>query len=349
MISSNRPNGYCPPFDIPAMKARLPLPALLELLGLGAHSQQSAFCPFHENINTKAFSVYKADRGWRWHCYSQCGDGDEIDFIVRLEKCSRSEALVRYRHLSGVSRLSHYALTESRKTPGFVTSCTKLTLPEDLHKGCREELDTVARLRKVDFWAVATMQQNEVLLFGTVCGFTCWIITDPTRKVAEARRMDGLLFPAFNGGGERKAHTLRGSSKSWPVGLILPRNLHHSVRNVLLVEGSGDFVAAHHFCLEGCARIPNWLPMAMLGSTARLSKDAYEFVRGKRVKIIPHIDEAGGSGAQNWAKDLKQIGCQVSGFNLGGLRTRGGSSVKDLNDCTDIHPDHALELEGMLE
>ena len=80
-------------FDIPAMKARLPLPALLELLGLGAHSQQSAFCPFHENTNTKAFSVYKADRGWRWHCYSQCGDGDEIDFIVSLEKCSRSDAI----------------------------------------------------------------------------------------------------------------------------------------------------------------------------------------------------------------------------------------------------------------
>jgi hypothetical protein len=87
----------------------------------------------------------------------------------------------------------------------------------------------------------------------------------------------------------------------------------------------------------------------MLGATARIHLDAFPLFRGKRVKVIPHIDEAGGSGAQNWAKDLNQFGCEVSGFNLAGLRTGCGSEVKDLNDCTNIHPDDQAELEGLLK
>lgn len=349
MVSSYRPNGCGSRFDIAAMKERLPLPALLDLLGLGAHASRSAFCPFHENTNTRAFSVYQTESGWKWKCHSQCGGGDEIDFIERFEKCSRSQALVRYGQLCGVSGAGDYAHAEYRKKSRSVTPCAELGFPDDLHQGSREELDAVAKLRKVDFWAVATMQQSGVLLFGTVCGFPCWIVTDLARKIAEARRMDGQMFPEFKGGSERKAHTLRGSSKSWPVGLILPRNLHDAFENILLVEGSSDFVAAYHFCLLGCASGPNWLPVAMLGALARIHPQAFAVLRGKKVKIIPHLDEAGKSGAQNWAKDLKQIGCEVSGFNLAELRTRGGSNVKDLNDCTDIHPEDAAELEGLLK
>lgn len=347
MASTYRPNRYH--FDIPAMKERLPLPALLELLGLGALAKESPFCPFHENTDTPAFSVFQTVKGWRWKCHSQCGSGDEINFIEHLEMCSRYEAMAKYDQLSGTYRASRCVLTESRKTSRAITPCANLICPADLHKGSRAELDAVAQLRKVDFWAVATMQQNGVLLFGTVCGFPCWMITDPTRKIAEARRLDGQMFPAFTGGGERKAHTLKGSSKSWPVGLILPRHLHDAFQNILLVEGSGDLVAAYHFCIEKGIDGQHWQPVAMLGAAARIHPEAFPFFRGKRVKVVPHIDEAGGSGAQKWAIGLKQIGCDVSGFNLAGLRTRGGSNVKDLNDCTDIHAEDAAELEGLLK
>ncbi len=331
------------------MKARLPLPALLDVLGLGAHAHKSAFCPFHENTNTPAFSVFQTERGWKWRCYSQCGGGDEIDFIESFERCSRSDALVKYSQLSGVSGANDYARTERRKISGSVTPCAKLIYPDDLHEGCPEELDVVAKLRKVDFQAVASMQQLGVLRFGTVCGVPCWIVTDALQKIAEARRMDGHMFPAFKNGNERKAHTLRGSSKSWPVGLTLRGNLQDALKNILLVEGSGDFLAAYHFWVKGCPPDQDWQPVAILGASARIHSEAVSFFRGKRVKVIPHVDEAGGSGAKNWAEALKKIGCEVSGFNLAGLRTRGGSKVKDLNDCTDIHPEDAAELEGLLK
>ena len=48
-------------------KRRLPLPRLMEQRGLAAHAKTGAFCPFHENTKTKAFSVFRDERGlWRW-------------------------------------------------------------------------------------------------------------------------------------------------------------------------------------------------------------------------------------------------------------------------------------------
>ena len=342
------------------MKERLPLFDLMAVLGLGEHVGKSKFCPLHDNTTSPAFSVYQVGDGWKWKCHSQCGGGDEIDFIERWEKCSRAEALKRYSQLSGVSGASYRAPARTPKTSVLAAPRPELKFPGDLHKGDRNELETVATLRTVSVWAVGTMQENGVLTFGTVCGVPCWIVGDVSRRISEARRMDGLKFPAFNGGSERKAHTLRGSAKSWPVGLMLPNNLHESFHNVLMVEGSGDFVAAHHFTHEGGENGQGWLPVAMFGATTRIHPDAHPLLRGKRVKIVPHIDpvkigptgeekRAGADGANKWAEDLCQIGCEVSGFNLAGLRKRDGSPVKDLNDCTDIHPDDAAELEGLLK
>jgi hypothetical protein len=334
-----------PRFDIAEMKRRGPLPVLMEWLGAGQHAKKSAWCPFHENTKDRAFSIYETDKGWKWKCHSQCGSGDELDFIEKYEQRNRHEALERYSGLTGVHGASYCAPAKAQEPRA------ELILPSDFHKGSRDELQTVATLRKVGFWGVATMQQNEVLGFGTVCGSPCWIVTDHSRRCAEARRMDGKLFPAFPGGSERKAHTLKGSSKSWPVGLALPNNLTEHFDKVLLVEGSGDFVAAYHFAHEGGEEGQGWLPVAMLGASTRISSDAHPLFRGKRVKIIPHVEEneAGQKGAEDWSDDLERIGCEVSAFNLEGLRKSDGSPVKDLNDCTEIHPGDAAELEGLLK
>ena len=73
--------------------------------------------------------------------------------------------------------------------------------------------------------------------------------------------MDGAFFPAVGPLPERKAHTLRGSKKNWPVGISLPADLTKHFRKVLLLEGSGDLVAGYHFALAGPA---DWLPIAIL-------------------------------------------------------------------------------------
>jgi hypothetical protein len=146
---------------------------------------------------------------------------------------------------------------------------------------------------------------------------------------------------------------LKGSSKQWPVGLSLPNDLNKHFNKVLLVEGSGDLPAAYHFAHEA----GDWLPVAILGAGNRIHPIAYPLLRGKRVKIVPHIDEPkegeehgeGEKAAENWAEELCGIGCEVSKFNLKGLRKIDGSRINDLNDCTQIHTEDAAELEGLLK
>ena len=146
------------------------------------------------------------------------GGSDPVSLYAAMRRISMGEAA---KQLGG-------GFEWSRQHAGAPTPCRleePLALPKDFRVGTRQELQTVADLRRLDFWAVATAQQNRVLRFGTVCGFPCWIVTDESQKVAEARRMDGLMFPAWGSLGERKAHTLRGSSKAWPAGLMMPNNL----------------------------------------------------------------------------------------------------------------------------
>jgi hypothetical protein len=198
----------------------------------------------------------------------------------------------------------------------------------------------------LDFWAVAAMQQGGVLRFGTVCEQACWIVTDAAGLCAEARRLDGKWFEAFGKLGARKAHTLPGSVKHWPVGLRLDGLLSEYFKKVLWLEGSGDLAAGYHFAVHSA----DWLPVAMLGASVRqLHPDAVQWLKGKQVRIVPHTDAAGKLASERWGAALDAIGCAVDTFELGGLRRADGSPVKDLNDCTDLHPDEQREMNALLK
>ena len=324
------------------LKRVLPLPELLVRLGLFTHppGEGNHKCPLHQESKGAAFSISRRGEAWLWNCNGACNvGGDEVTLIERHLQLPRWGAMRQYAALCGVNPAAHWERQpESEPRQG-------VAFPQDLRSGGRSELETVAALRKVDFWAVATMQQNGVLQFGTVCGEACWIVTDASRLCAEARRMDGSLFPARGNLGQRKTHTLGGSKKNWPVGLLLPAGLTACFKKVLWVEGSGDLVAAYHFALIA----GNWLPVALLGAgLKRLHPTAETLLRGKQVRLVPHVDPAGKTAAKHWATLLQKAGCTIDGFNLGGLRKRDGVPVKDLNDATDLVEAEAHLLKSLL-
>ncbi|MEY5026008.1 MAG: zinc finger protein [Verrucomicrobiota bacterium] len=325
-----------------ALRQSCPLPDLMHRLGLGNLDKPQSFCPFHENRLTGAFSVYRKEGRWRWNCFAGCGGGDEVDFLVKLRGVDLGEAFRLWEELAGAAPLSmaYVAPVSASKTKPR----QEPVLPADFHPGSREELETVATLRQVNFWAVASMQQNGVLGFGTVCGVPSWLVKDGSGKCVEARRMNGLPFPAVEGLGERKAHTLRGSLKSWPVGLVAgPGRL----RKVLLLEGSGDLVAGYHYVEP----VSDWLPVAFLGAGIQnLHPEALGLLAGKQVRIVSHVDAVGADARERFGRQLQQqAGCSVDWFDLEGLRKADGSPIKDLNDCTAIHPEDAGELGGLLK
>ena len=179
-----------------------------------------------------------------------------------------------------------------------------------------------------------------VLRFGTVCGFRCWIVTDTANRVAEARRLDGELFPQQGTLAPRKAHTLKGSKKSWPAGIapkLPPERL--AATPFALVEGGPDLLAA--FCVLAAqpASLPDVQPVAMLGASQSIAADALPLFASRPGVVLAHGDDAGREAARRWARQLAAAGCRVTVRRL--------PEGKDLNDLS-INRDPA-ELAALLQ
>lgn len=329
---------------IDAAKARLPLPSLLSILDLTAHAKQSAKCPFHED-RSPSFSVWHGAQGWQWKCQSGCGNGDEISFLEIYFRISRPEAIRRFVSIAGDTIAAPFTI--ARKTPSLPS--TGPSLPDDASPGTEADWRALADLRRIDYRAAGIAATLGTLYFGTVCGFRCWIIADERRVCAEARRMDGQSFPTIGDLGARKAHTIKGSVKSWPVGLAVRGNTPADFRALLIVEGGPDYLAALHFTL---AHNSDCLPVAFLGAGvgSAIHSEALPLLRGLRGRLYPHHESngVGVAAARKWAAQFADAGAHVDAFSFADLRKADGSPVKDLNDCTSIHPDDAHELEGLL-
>lgn len=332
--------------DLALSKQRLPLPELLVRLGLfecapGAGSHP---CPLHQERKGAAFNLRYTRGVWLWICHGKCATGgDEVSFLEAFHGLNRRDAIAKYRELTGFSDRGHTALHGLARPPRYPKpKQTMLDFPPQLHPGGHSECEQVARLRSVPTATTVAMSKSGLLGFADVCGLPSWIVFDAYRKIAEARRLDGAPYPPTKILATRKTHTLKGSQKNWPLGLA-PGD-----EPILLVEGSGDFVAAHYFCAFTQRSTARWKPVAMLGASVNtLHPEAVPLLTGRRVRIVPQTDEAGAKAGRHWAKLLQDIGCTVDGFDLSRLSKADGSPVCDLNDCTTLIPEHEPELKQL--
>jgi hypothetical protein len=88
--------------DLAEAKHRLPLPALLQRLGLGEHAKKSARCPFHYD-QRNSFSVWcNEGNRWFWKCHAGCGEGDEITLLEKRKSISNGEAIKLFKEMADV-------------------------------------------------------------------------------------------------------------------------------------------------------------------------------------------------------------------------------------------------------
>jgi hypothetical protein len=210
------------------------------------------------------------------------------------------------------------------------------------------ELRAIARDRGLDYVAPLIARRLGCLKCGQVCGHPSWILTDPIAWNAEARRFGRLHYPAIEELPERKAHTIRDSSKRWPVGLGVDRALVQKASLIIIVEGGPDLLAAWHLIY----RSKRWdvLPVSILGRTVnRLHVGALTLLKDKRIKFFPHVDPDDGALKQveRISEQLWAIGCRPTYFELAGLRTRSGKPVKDLNDLVGLDSSQHGELQDL--
>jgi hypothetical protein len=333
--------------DYDSIKARHPLAEYCQKQGieLCGNGELVGLCPLHPE-KTGSFHVYPDNH---YHCYGCGAHGDVTDLEQALRGGTRAEAAARL----GAERLQNAG--KLPKAPKLKEKAeARPPSLSGLRKASPAELQQIADSRNIDLTAVELAQDLGTLRVGEVCGYPSWVLLDASGLCAEGRRLNRKPYPAITKGkiqlGERKAHTIRGSQKNWPVG-ILPALGYRNKFNVLaLIEGGPDFLSALHFAL-----LQNRIdiqPVAVLGRgqlRRGFHTDSHELFRGRRVRIYPHVDSDGGALEQAivWARQLKRLGCEVDLFRLDGLRKINESPIKDLNDCVEIARDQSHELEEL--
>jgi hypothetical protein len=339
--------------EIDEAKDRVRLPELSRILNLPGELPSRDGVKFPSPLRPDAHpscSFYDGCR--RMKDWSTGKDYDAVDFLGEALSLRNGEAIRRFLEIANGHRPTAEQTPVSR-APQKTEQSSKPDLSR-LLSGSTEAWAQVARARQIDVAAVRLAQELGTLRFGKVCGHLSWVLLDSSGLCAEARRLDGKNFPAVTTDdvqlSERKAHTLRGSRKDWPVGILPAAEYQKSAETVLLVEGGPDYLAALHFSLK--QRKTGILPVAILGrgqGLRGLHPDSIEHFRGRRVRIYPHDDPDGGSyrSALRWAKQLRDVGAEVDFFTFKGLRKTNGELVKDLNDCVELAPELLSKIEEL--
>ena len=294
---------------------------------------KSCASPFRED-RKPSFSIF-AD-GREWNDFATGQHGDAVDFLAKARGISLPDAARELISLagtaSGLQAILRPAATGPHSSPSPATTKAmtgKPTLPADLAAPTSDELAALARLRHLpDTRGLVSAVAAGQLFSATFAGVRVWLVTDASRRAAQARRLDGETWSQLNGA---KAWTLKGSTASWPIGAA---DIGDRPR-VLVAEGSADFLCLWH--LIATAGATDCAPVGMLGAGQSIHPEAASLFRGKDVTIYPHADAAGERGRDTWARQLYAAGAKaVRSFNLAArLHGRG----KDLNDAITQAPD----------
>lgn len=236
--------------------------------------------------------------------------------------------------LDRVDRAARQRKVRSKRTP----------LIPDLAPLTEEEMMAVAELRG---WhshkGLEILSSRGLLWFADVFDsgavWPAWLITDSSRRNAQARTFDGALWPKY----QCKAKSLPGTDPSWPIGASDIGNRPI----VLFCEGQPDFCAA---LLVAWYEVPEIIekvaPVCMVGAGNNINADALHLFAGKRIRIPIHNDSEGQglTAARRWKGQLEAAGaCRVDGVNFAkmALTMAGGEQIKDLAD-------YATRLDGEL-
>lgn len=312
------------------LRTRCPLPVLMRRMGLAKHSKPLCRSPFREDAKP-SWGIFQRDGRWFWKDFATGEFGDEIDFIIRARelhnrKQARTVAVAFWNRVAdGVDTAG------ANNDPSGGASRSKPNCV-GFGAGNPDQIAQLAALRDISAGALELASRNGILVFGLHSGHEVFGVTDTSGNALEVRRLDGQAFPAGGAIGERKSHSIKASSKSWPVGLA---NLGER-KTVLLVEELPDLLAAFEVILTEDAQ--HWAaPVGMLSASARISDEALPMFAGKCVRVVPHLDSPGGAGAERWIDQLSTVGATVEVVRLECSSKPDGSTIKDLNDYLPVY------------
>lgn len=290
------------------IKARHRIEDVLVKRGYQLRRSASGFlmkCPLHGEENGMSFSIDV--RKQLWKCFGKCDcGGDVLKLVMELDEvcATRAAEILEGRALaSGAANPNPPPRRERPAPPVEMAEPRVLPSVPKLYRGEARHWEAVARVRKLPHaGGVAEAVARGVLRFGLAYDLPAWAVLDVENPCnVQVRRLDGGLW--F----ERvKSMGIKGNWASWPVGLSVALTM--PAAPILLVEGTGDFVAAWHCAVDGWT---DAVPVAMFGASNPIHEGALALMEGRRVEILEQHDEAGAKAAQRWRTQLDGAGCEV--------------------------------------
>jgi hypothetical protein len=299
---------------------------ILALRGDPPERDKTVCSPFRDDKDP-SLSIFNQGRKWKDHGTGE--SGNVVDFLAKARGLENGDACRELIRLAGTADCNFQPCsTFAAPTPPRPTK--KLELPHSL-KWDPEIAKRVADSRELHITSVEfAFLWLKTLRFCRVCNNQmCWLLSDASRRCAEARRIDGEMFPALGASlGERKSHSITGSDKSWPVGIIPPGFeepwLKQHCHKLLLVEGGPDYLAACQIIVESPATdFDNVLPVAILGASNSIAVDVLHYFIGRQTTIVAHGDNEGRDASARWEEQITSAG--------------GTAQVVYLNNGTDLN------------
>ena len=292
-------------------------------------------CPFHNEQNGMALILYP--RRQKWECKGKCqAKGDIVDATVRLDGLTIAEAARKLEGLPVIERVAYpyRRETEERQAPERRPELPKLSVPT------LSELRQLSERRGVGVQALRTAAGRKFLwTYEDGREGRAWLITDRARRLAIARRLDGMPWQYRNGEfvadpAERsKTKNIYGSQGNWPIGILESEPF----QAIAFIEGGPDFLSVFDHALA--ADVQHLVaPICLSGASQRIPDSALPYMVGKRVRIFAHDDEAGYKAAAKWKEQLMGTAALVDIFEFSGLVRVDGNPVSDLNDLLQIAP-----------
>ena len=323
-------------YDISELKQICPMPKLMHCIGLGQYAKSSCRSPFRED-SKPSFGIFQAATGlWFYKDHATDESGDELNLLALVHgldlRSNFPQVVDLYASFAGAMSNLPPKPTNISANPQKTQKKASLDLGQ-FHTGSPEELGNLAEARPYYHEGLLWASARGLLFFGEIAGNPVYLVTDKARKVAEARRIDGGVFKQGN-----KSHCLKGSCKSWPLGIMEAKEFP----NIALVEGIPDFLHAHALILHEHSLQSDGVgatcaPVAMLGASCNISKEALQHFKGKNVTLYPHLDQAGQEAAQRWGDQLHSSGIEeIDIFSLDGATNESGHQVNDLYDTFNL-------------
>jgi hypothetical protein len=311
--------------DLEQLRQKCPLPALMARVGLGRYAKSSCPSPFRPD-QTSSWGIYERNGRWFFKDFGTGECGDEIALLSHLHQQDQQRDFKRLLEVyAGVANK-----TVNEPEPAVIKSTPSNAKPDTgfLKVGNDDEIKRLSELRRISVEGLHYASSRGVLRFGQWRGFKVYAVTDQSGCLAELRRLDGQVFEGYGSQGPHKSHTLKQSSKNWPLGILEAVDC----AGLAFVEGMPDFLAMHQFVLEE-GMIGRIAPVAMLTSACDIADGARLHFAGRSVRMYPHSDQPGIDAAERWHEQLISAkASKVDFFNFRAFEVGAGVELKDLCD-----------------